>query len=76
MRLYRAENIVCEALHSTFTMAARRSACALPGPGNVENALAAWAVCDQLGVTAESFAEAVASLQGVAMRAELGRSGH
>ncbi len=67
---YRAENIVCEALHSTFTVNGTRVRLPLPGPGNVENALAAWAVCDQLGVTAESFAEAVASLQGVAMRAE------
>ena len=67
---YRAERIVCEALHSTFTINGTQVRLPLPGPGNVENALAAWAVCDQLGVTAESFAEVVASLQGVAMRAE------
>lgn len=67
---YRAENIVCEALHSTFTIGSTQVRLPLPGPGNVENALAAWAVCDQLGLTAESFAEAVTSLQGVSMRAE------
>ena len=31
--------------------AARQVRLPLPGPGNVENALAAWAVCDQFGVT-------------------------
>lgn len=67
---YRAEHIVCEALQSTFTVGGAPVRLPLPGPGNVENALAAWAVCDQLGVAAESFAEAVASLQGVSMRAE------
>ena len=67
---YRAEGIVCEALHSTFTIAGTQVRLPMPGPGNVENALAAWAVCDRLGLTVESFAEAVASLKGVAMRAE------
>jgi len=67
---YRAENIICEALHSTFTIGGTKIRLPLPGPGNVENALAAWAVCDQLGLSAEGFAEAVASLRGVAMRAE------
>jgi UDP-N-acetylmuramoyl-tripeptide--D-alanyl-D-alanine ligase len=67
---YRAEQIVCEALHSTFTINGAQVRLPLPGPGNVENALAAWAVCDQFGLSAEAFAEAVASLQGVSMRAE------
>jgi UDP-N-acetylmuramoyl-tripeptide--D-alanyl-D-alanine ligase len=67
---YRAENIACEALRSTFTIGDTQVRLPLPGPGNVENTLAAWAVCDQLGLSAESFAEAVAALQGVAMRAE------
>ncbi len=67
---YRADNIVCAALDSTFTIRGTQVRLPLPGPGNVENALAAWAVCDQLGLSAEDFAEAVASLQGVAMRAE------
>jgi len=67
---YRAERIVCEALHSTFTIGGTQVRLPLPGPGNVDNASAAWAVCDRLGLTAESFAEAVASLRGVVMRAE------
>jgi UDP-N-acetylmuramoyl-tripeptide--D-alanyl-D-alanine ligase len=67
---YRAENIACEALQSTFTLRGTPVRLPLPGPGNVENALAAWAVCDQLGLTAEDFATAVATMRGVAMRAE------
>ncbi len=67
---YRAENIACEALRSAFTINGAKVRLPLPGPGNVENALAAWAVCDQLGLSAEAFAEAVATIQGVAMRAE------
>ena len=67
---YRAENIACEALHSTFMLAGTWVRLPLPGPGNVENALAAWAVCHRLGMTAEAFAQALATMQGVAMRAE------
>jgi UDP-N-acetylmuramoyl-tripeptide--D-alanyl-D-alanine ligase len=65
-----AEQIRCEALHSTFAIAGRQVRLPLPGPGNVENALAAWAVCEQLGLTIDDFAEAVASLSSVSMRAE------
>ncbi|MBN1509028.1 MAG: UDP-N-acetylmuramoyl-tripeptide--D-alanyl-D-alanine ligase [Sedimentisphaerales bacterium] len=67
---YRAENVAFQALDSTFTIAGTQVRLPLPGPGNVENALAAWAVCDQLGLSAEAFAQAVATLQGIAMRAE------
>ncbi len=52
---YRAENIVCEALHSTFTIGGTQVRLPLPGPGNVENALAAWAVCDQFGLTLDDL---------------------
>jgi UDP-N-acetylmuramoyl-tripeptide--D-alanyl-D-alanine ligase len=67
---YRAEQIAHEALTSTFTIRGRRIVLPLPGPGNVDNALAAWAICERLGLTIDEFAEAVASLPQVAMRAE------
>jgi len=67
---YRAEHIACEALQSTFAIAGTQVRLPLPGPGNVENALAAWAVCDQFGLTLEAFAKAVETLSGVSMRAE------
>jgi UDP-N-acetylmuramoyl-tripeptide--D-alanyl-D-alanine ligase len=67
---YRAQGIVCGPCSSTFEVQGRRIRLPLPGPGNVENALAAWAVCDQFGVTVEEFGAAVASLASVPMRAE------
>jgi UDP-N-acetylmuramoyl-tripeptide--D-alanyl-D-alanine ligase len=67
---YRAETVCCEALHSTFVIRGTPVHLPLPGPGNVENALAAWAACDQLGVSAGEFAQAVVSLRSISMRAE------
>jgi UDP-N-acetylmuramoyl-tripeptide--D-alanyl-D-alanine ligase len=67
---YRAERIACQARHSTFAVEGREVRLPLPGPGNVENALAAWAVCHQFGLTIETFAAAVADLSAVAMRAQ------
>jgi len=67
---YRADNIVCAARHSTFTVAGTPLRLPLPGPGNVENALAAWAVCDQFGVSLAAFAQNLESMTNVAMRAE------
>jgi len=43
----------------------------MPGQGNVENALAAWAICNQFGLTASDFAGAMETLTAVAMRAEV-----
>ncbi|HON91170.1 MAG TPA: UDP-N-acetylmuramoyl-tripeptide--D-alanyl-D-alanine ligase [Sedimentisphaerales bacterium] len=67
---YRAQDIVCSAAFSTFTIQGRSVRLPLPGPGNVENALAAWAVCDQFGLSVDDFAKAVESLPAVSMRAE------
>jgi len=67
---YRARDIVCSGTYSTFTIQGRAVRLPLPGPGNVENALAAWAVCDQLGLSIDDFARAVESLSAVSMRAE------
>lgn len=67
---YRAQHITCEALRSTFTIGHTQIRLPLPGPGNVENALAAWAICDRFGVTLDAFAKAVETLAGVSMRAE------
>ncbi len=67
---YRAEQIVCAGLNSSFTIDGTPVYLPLPGPGNVENALAAWAVCAQFGLTVQDFAEALRTLPPVAMRAE------
>jgi len=67
---YRAEQIVCGALDSSFLVGGAEVRVPLPGPGNVENALAAWAICHQFGLTVEAFAAALAGLPAVSMRAE------
>jgi UDP-N-acetylmuramoyl-tripeptide--D-alanyl-D-alanine ligase len=67
---YRAENVAYEATASTFTIQGHRIALPLPGPGNVDNATAAWAVCESLGMTLDEFAAALLTLPQVAMRAE------
>ncbi len=67
---YRAQHITCRALDSTFEIQGTRVRLSLAGPGNVENALAAWAVCDRFGLALDDFAAALESLAGVAMRAE------
>jgi UDP-N-acetylmuramoyl-tripeptide--D-alanyl-D-alanine ligase len=72
----RAEHIVCDALRSTFAIAGTQVRLPLPGPGNVENALAAWAVCDQFGLTVDAFAKALETLSGVSMRAQTLRIGN
>ncbi|MGA2679994.1 MAG: UDP-N-acetylmuramoyl-tripeptide--D-alanyl-D-alanine ligase [Sedimentisphaerales bacterium] len=43
----------------------------IPGRGNVENALAAWAICSNLGITAEQFADAIKTINPVSMRTEM-----
>jgi len=72
---YRAERITCSGTSSTFTLRGTQVHLPLPGPGNVENAVAAWAVCDQFGLTADEFAKGVADLPAVSMRAETLRIG-
>jgi UDP-N-acetylmuramoyl-tripeptide--D-alanyl-D-alanine ligase len=41
------------------------------GRGNIENALAAWAICSNLGITAAQFADAIKSISPVSMRTEM-----
>ncbi|HUU19518.1 MAG TPA: UDP-N-acetylmuramoyl-tripeptide--D-alanyl-D-alanine ligase [Sedimentisphaerales bacterium] len=68
---YQARNVSYEASASRFTVDSTEVYLPLPGPGNVENALAAWAVCSQLGLAIDDFAKAVKTLSPASMRAEL-----
>ena len=68
---YQARNISHEASASRFTIDDTEVYLPLAGPGNVENALAAWAVCSRLGLAIEDFAKAVKTLSPASMRAEL-----
>lgn len=67
----RAQNITCDDFVSRFSINGTQIDLPLPGAGNVENALAAWAICKQFGITLDDFAGAVRTLPPVPMRAEL-----
>ncbi|HUV62330.1 MAG TPA: UDP-N-acetylmuramoyl-tripeptide--D-alanyl-D-alanine ligase, partial [Sedimentisphaerales bacterium] len=68
---YPVKNIRADGSASRFTINGKEVRLPLPGPGNVENALAAWAVCSELGLTVDDFARGIESLPPVSMRAEL-----
>jgi len=68
---YQAGNIRPDGPTSRFTINGTDLYLPLAGSGNVENALAAWAVCSQLDLTIEDFTQAVETLPPVSMRAEL-----
>jgi UDP-N-acetylmuramoyl-tripeptide--D-alanyl-D-alanine ligase len=68
---YQAKNIRSDGLTNRFTIDETEVFLPLAGPGNVENALASWAVCSQFGLTIDDFAQAVKTFRHVSMRAEL-----
>lgn len=72
---FRARNISLDGPASRFTIDGVDICLPLPGPGNVENAIAAWAVCSRFGITIDDFAKALKTLSAVPMRAELTQIG-
>ena len=68
---YQAGNIISDGSTSRFTIDGTEVYLPLAGPGNVENTLAAWAVCSQFGLTIDDFARAVKTASPAPMRAEL-----
>ncbi len=68
---YQARNITPNGIGSRFIIDGVEVYLPLAGPGNIENALAAWAVCSQFGITIDDFAQAVKTLSAVPMRAEV-----
>ena len=72
---YRAENIRFQGSSSKFTVEGAEVELPLPGAGNIENALAAFAVCRQFDLTAADFAEAARTFSGASMRAEVQQVG-
>ncbi|MHC4693685.1 MAG: UDP-N-acetylmuramoyl-tripeptide--D-alanyl-D-alanine ligase, partial [Planctomycetota bacterium] len=68
---YRARDITYTGFGSSFTIDNTQVNLPLAGPGNVDNALATWAVCSQFGLTIKDFAQAVKTQPAVSMRAEL-----
>jgi len=68
---YQAHNIILDASKSSFSITGTQICLPVPGPGNVENALAAWAICSQFGLAAADFAGAIRTLTNLPMRAEV-----
>jgi UDP-N-acetylmuramoyl-tripeptide--D-alanyl-D-alanine ligase len=67
---FQVRDITHDGFSSSFTIDGEQIHLPVPGLGNVENAAAAWAVCSQFDTTIHEFAQAVATLPAVAMRAE------
>lgn len=67
---FRVRDLSDDGFSSSFTIDDTRVYLPVPGLGNLENALAAWAVCSQFGLSIREFAQAVETLAPVAMRAE------
>jgi UDP-N-acetylmuramoyl-tripeptide--D-alanyl-D-alanine ligase len=66
-----AINISHAGFSTRFTIKGTEVCLPLPGAGNVENALAAWAVCSRFGININDFACALETLPPVPMRTEL-----
>ncbi len=68
---YQARDIAFDGARSSFSINGIHICLPVPGPGNIQNALAAWAICSQFGLTAADFAGAIKTLATVPMRAEV-----
>ena len=73
---YSAKNISFHDFSSSFTIENILVELPLPGPGNMENALGAWTICKQFGISVNDFANAVKSFTGNVMRAEIMQIGN
>lgn len=68
---YQAKNITFQGFNSRFTIDGTEIYLPLAGQGNVENTLAAWAVCSQFNINISDFAKKVRDLTAIPMRAEV-----
>lgn len=64
------ENIKLQGYNSTFTIDGITVNLPLAGRANLVNACAAWTVCKELGITANEFANAAATVKASDMRLE------
>lgn len=71
----RATRVSCDSSTSRFFVDDTELCLPLLGTGNVDNALAAWAVCRQMGLGIGDFARALPNLPAVSMRCELFETG-
>ncbi len=68
---FQALNITFDDPGSRFVIDGVEIFLPLPGPGNIENALAAWVVCSQFGITINDFAQSLKTLSAIPMRTEV-----
>jgi UDP-N-acetylmuramoyl-tripeptide--D-alanyl-D-alanine ligase len=68
---YQTGNIRSDGPASRFTIDRVEVFLPLAGAGNIENTLAAWAVCSRLGLTIDDFAQSLKTLSPVSMRSEI-----
>lgn len=72
---FKAKDVRLDSVTGGFTINGVPVHLPLPGHGNIENALAAWAICSRFGMREVDFARAVVTLSGVSMRAEIMQAG-
>ncbi len=72
----RALEINCRASSIQFNIDSVRVTAGICGRGNVENALAAWAICRKFDISAADFAKAMVTTPVVASRLEVKRFGN
>ncbi len=72
---YRAENFKTTAFAGSFSIEGTEVMVPLPGAGNLQNALAAWAVCHKLGLSIRDFAEGMQTIQPVSSRVQVIKAG-
>lgn len=70
-----AEDIAYSDFSSRFKIDGVKIDLPLPGPGNVENTIAGWAICKALRVSIEDFADGIKTVKPASMRTETIRIG-
>jgi UDP-N-acetylmuramoyl-tripeptide--D-alanyl-D-alanine ligase len=68
---YQVHNITYNDFSSSFTINDVKIELPLPGLGNVENAVAAWAICSRFGLAIDDFAQSVKTVKAIPMRLEM-----
>jgi UDP-N-acetylmuramoyl-tripeptide--D-alanyl-D-alanine ligase len=67
----RADNLVSEGFSGRVTLDGVGVCVPLGGIGNLHNAVGAWAICREFGISAKQFAEALQTLPAVSMRMDI-----
>jgi len=72
----KAFNLISRGLEGTLNIDEREIFVPLPGPANLQNTLAAWAVCKFIGVKLDDFADAVGKTCSPDMRLQIEKTSH